>query len=116
MSQQIHSDAAPDVGQIRELMTPQKAVEQHSVYEQRDRPGALLRVADSARGGLHDSFHGREPPPTVAKARASFSLWAHSSQHTSTVLPPILTLMELPSSLQSQAAQVFSNMTFSSRT
>ena len=42
----------------------------------------------------------------VAEECASFNFVAHSSQHTSTVLPPILTLMEFPSSLQSQAAQV----------
>ena len=45
------------------------------------------------------------------KLCASFSLRAQSSQHTSTVLPPIFTLMEFASSLQSQAAQVFSVMT-----
>src|SRR5215510_6114102 len=46
----------------------------------------------------------------AAEACASFSLRAHSSQHTSTVLPPILTLMEFPSRSQSQAAQVFSTI------
>jgi hypothetical protein len=46
----------------------------------------------------------------AAEMYASFSFCAHSSQHTSTVLPPILTLMEFASSLQSQAAQVFSTM------
>jgi hypothetical protein len=35
---------------------------------------------------------------------------AHSSQQTSTVLPPIRTWMALPSSSQSQAAQVLSLM------
>jgi hypothetical protein len=40
------------------------------------------------------------------EAWASFSDWAHSSQHTSTVFPPIFTLMLLPSSWQSQAAHV----------
>jgi hypothetical protein len=39
---------------------------------------------------------------------ASLSFCAHSSQHTSTVLPPILTLIEFSSSLQSQAAHVLS--------
>src|SRR6266481_9635823 len=48
----------------------------------------------------------------VAETCASFSFCEHSSQHTSTVLPPILTLMGFASSLQSQAAQVFSNITF----
>jgi len=42
----------------------------------------------------------------AAEECASFNFVAHSSQHTSTVLPPILTVMEFPSSLQSQAAQV----------
>jgi hypothetical protein len=46
----------------------------------------------------------------VAEACASFSFCAQSSQHTSTVLPPIVTLIALESSLQSQAAQVFSVM------
>src|SRR5215470_11514564 len=42
----------------------------------------------------------------VAEECASLSFVAHSSQQTSTVLPPSLTLMEFPSNLQSQAAQV----------
>jgi hypothetical protein len=46
----------------------------------------------------------------IAEPCASFSLRAQSSQQTSTVLPPILTLMEFRSSLQSQAAQVLSTM------
>jgi len=48
----------------------------------------------------------------VAEECASRSFVAHSSQQTSTVLPPILTLMEFPSSLQSQAAQVAVVITF----
>jgi hypothetical protein len=44
------------------------------------------------------------------EASASFSDCAHSSQHTSTVFPPIFTFMELASSSQSQAAQVFAVM------
>lgn len=47
---------------------------------------------------------------SVVEAYASFSLCAHSWQQTSTVLPPIVTLKEFESSLQSQAAQVFSAM------
>jgi hypothetical protein len=39
---------------------------------------------------------------------ASLSFFAQSSQHTSTVLPPTVTLIELASSLLSQAAHVFS--------
>jgi hypothetical protein len=42
---------------------------------------------------------------------ASFNFRAQSSQQTSTVLSPILTLKEFPSSLQSQAAQVDLTMT-----
>ena len=47
----------------------------------------------------------------TAEPYASFNFRAQSSQQTSTVLPPILTLKEFPSSLQSQAAQVVSTMT-----
>jgi len=46
----------------------------------------------------------------IAETCASFNLRAQSSQQTSTVLPPMLTLMEFRSSLQSQAAQVLSTM------
>src|SRR5258708_1848809 len=49
-------------------------------------------------------------PGAEAEAYASFSLCAHASQHTSTVLPPTVTLMGFASSSQSQAAQVFSVM------
>jgi hypothetical protein len=52
----------------------------------------------------------------VAETCASFNFRAHSSQQTSTVWPPILTLMEFLSSLQSQAAQVLSTMTLLSNT
>src|SRR5260370_34733250 len=48
---------------------------------------------------------------TAAEPCASFNFRAQSLQQTSTVLPPILTLKEFPSSLQSQAAQVVSTMT-----
>src|SRR3979490_2926254 len=51
------------------------------------------------------------PLAAVAETCASFSFCAHSSQHTSTVLPPILILIGFTSSLQSQAAQVLSTMT-----
>src|SRR5215470_9809730 len=47
----------------------------------------------------------------AVEACASLSFCEHSSQHTSTALPPILTVIAFPSSLQSQAAQVFSTMT-----
>src|SRR5437773_10967243 len=47
----------------------------------------------------------------AAEPCASLNLCAQSSQQTSTVFPPILTLKQFPSSLQSQAAQVVSTMT-----
>src|SRR5215469_5373228 len=43
----------------------------------------------------------------LAERYASLSLVEHSSQHTSTVSPPILTLIAFSSRLQSQAAHVF---------
>jgi hypothetical protein len=46
-----------------------------------------------------------------AAPRASFNFLAQSWQHTSTVFPPIFTLIRFASSLQSQAAQVFATMT-----
>jgi hypothetical protein len=52
----------------------------------------------------------------AAEPCASFNFRAQSSQQTSTVLPPILTLKEFSSSLQSQAAQVVSTMTLLSPT
>jgi hypothetical protein len=52
----------------------------------------------------------------TAETCASFNFHAQSSQHTSTVLPPILTLMEFTPSLPSQAAQVVSTMASLSNT
>src|SRR5215472_5440809 len=46
----------------------------------------------------------------LAERYASLSLVEHSSQHTSTVLPPILTSIAFSSRLQSQAAHVFTAM------
>src|SRR4051812_926861 len=46
----------------------------------------------------------------TAEACASFSFRAQSSQHTSTVRPPIVIVMKPESSSQSHAAQVFSVM------
>src|SRR5215831_12389219 len=48
----------------------------------------------------------------LAERYASLSLVEHSSQHTSTVLPPIFTLIAFSSRLQSQAAHVFTAMIF----
>ena len=42
--EQVDRDAAPDVGQLRQLMAPQMPVQQHAVDEQRDRTRALLDV------------------------------------------------------------------------
>src|SRR5437764_5000080 len=41
------------VGQLRELMAPQMAVQQHPMDEERDRPRALFGVADASRGRLN---------------------------------------------------------------
>jgi hypothetical protein len=59
MRQQIHGKTAPDVSQLCQLMTPQMPVQQHAMHEQRDRSPALIRVADSARCGLHALPGGR---------------------------------------------------------
>src|SRR5260370_17577516 len=53
MRKQVDGDATPDVRQIRQLMTPQIAVQQNAVHEQRDSSAALFPVADAARWGLH---------------------------------------------------------------
>src|SRR6266478_5314440 len=65
----------------------------------------LNGVADDRLSRMAQPFLG-----AIADACASFSFSAHSSQHTSTVLPPIVTLIEFASSLQSQAAQVLPAM------
>src|SRR5216684_1362340 len=54
---QVHGYAPPDIGQVRQLMTPQMAVQQNAMYEQRDRSRALFRVADAARSGLHATLN-----------------------------------------------------------
>src|SRR5437868_3489951 len=81
------------------------------VMLQRSRTGYLVRRNSPARHSMRLS-----PPDAVlallwpvlasaaqpfldAEACASFNFCAHSSQHTSTVLPPILTSMALASSL-----------------
>src|SRR5258708_29112656 len=53
MRKQVHGYAAPDVGQLRQLMTPQIAVQQNAMHEQHDRSRALFRVADTTRRGLY---------------------------------------------------------------
>src|SRR5258706_14967509 len=47
----------------------------------------------------------------AAEPCSSFNFHTQSSQQTSTVLPPIFTLNEFPSSLHSQHAQVVSTIT-----
>jgi hypothetical protein len=49
-----------------------------------------------------------QSPLPDADASASLSKVAQSLQHTSTALPPTVTVMTSPSNLQSQAAHVFS--------
>src|SRR5216683_1428599 len=70
-----------------------------------DAVGTLNGVADDLFSRMAHPFLG-----ATAEACASFSFAAHSSQHTSTVLPPIVTSIEFASSLQSQAAQVLPAM------
>jgi hypothetical protein len=53
MRKQVHGYTAPDVGQIRQLMTPQMPVQQHAMHEQRDGSSALFRVANTARRSLY---------------------------------------------------------------
>jgi len=57
MRKQVHGYAATDVGQIRQLMTPQIAVQQNAMHEQRNRSCPLLRVADTARRGPHATLN-----------------------------------------------------------
>src|SRR4029077_3547009 len=52
MREQIHRDAAPEVRQLRELMPPEMAVQQHPMNEERDRPCALFGIADASRSRL----------------------------------------------------------------
>src|SRR5215470_7798201 len=73
------------------------------------RVGAGVPFMTDTLDAMTQAFLGAD-----AEACASFSFTAHSSQHTSTVLPPILTLKGFASSLQSQAAQVVSTMSRSS--
>ena len=80
---------------------------------QRIRPEAVCTVPVIAHGFIVSRAQpllGSALFAAVAETCVSFSFCAHSSQQTSTVLPPILTLMGFASNLQSQAAQVFSTM------
>jgi hypothetical protein len=53
-------------------------------------------------------FHVRYLPTDAAAACASLSFCPHSTQHTSTVLPPMVTAIACSSKRQSHAAHVFS--------
>ena len=46
MRKQVHGYTAPNVGLLRQLMTPQMPVQQYAMDEQRDRSCALFHVAD----------------------------------------------------------------------
>src|SRR4029453_16412354 len=68
------------------------------------RPDVVATLRFFGRGAIAQSSL---PWASVAiDASASLRARAQASQHTSTVLPPSLTLMAVASSLQSQAAQV----------
>src|ERR1700733_482605 len=70
------------------------------------RPGgvSMRRVVRAVCCGAMGQASGR------ATWVASLRAWAHSVQQTSTGLPPMVTVMAVLSSGQSQAAQVFSCM------
>jgi hypothetical protein len=53
MCEQIERDIPPNVGQIRQLVTPQIAIEEYAMHEQCDRPAALFRVTDAPGRGLN---------------------------------------------------------------
>ena len=107
--QQIDGNAAPDIAQFRELVPPKIAVEQHTVHEQRHRTAATLDVADVPGWCAHSALVRKEvlAAHEFLLGRDSRSFCAHSSQQTSTTRVPIVTLMAVSSSWQSQAAQVF---------
>ena len=68
--------------------------------------GAISRAAGLGPCKTHDECQTSSRAAVESCASLSFS--AHSVQQTSTTLPRSFTLMELESSLQSQAAQVVS--------
>jgi hypothetical protein len=71
-----------------------------------------LSDTSDARVAITFQSAANPPPDAASEAGVSFNFSAHSLQHTSTVLPPIWTLKEVGSSSQSQAAHVFSDITF----
>jgi hypothetical protein len=52
MSQEIHRNAAADVGQPGQLVPPQMLIQHHAMDEERYRTGASGGVADATRGCL----------------------------------------------------------------
>ena len=51
--QQVDGNAAPDVREVCQLMSPEVLIQQHAVHEQRNRPGALLGVCNAPRRCLN---------------------------------------------------------------
>ena len=101
----------------RQLMTPRCPFNSTPCTTQRDRSGALLRVADTARRGLH-AVPGRRWCDGRPWIRTSSTRnWLPSTGARSRRSTPqrscrrSCTLMALASSLQSHAAHVFSTMT-----
>jgi hypothetical protein len=113
--QQVYGYAAPEIAEVRELVPPQIPIEQHAMHEQGRRTAAVLDVADASGWSFDLVLASEEIFAThdFLLGLASRSFCAHSSQQTSTTRVPILTLMAVASSLQSQAAQVFSVMNIS---
>src|SRR6202040_970057 len=52
MRQQVHRNAATDIRQSGQLVTPEMLVQHYTVDKQRHRAGARLGIADTARRGL----------------------------------------------------------------
>src|SRR6202030_2264940 len=53
MRQQVHRNAATDIRQSGQLVTPEMLVQHYTVDKQRHRAGARLGIADTARRGLN---------------------------------------------------------------
>src|SRR3984957_1775808 len=56
VSQQINCDGTAYIRQCLLLMTPEIAVQQHAVHEQRDRPRTTIGIADASRRSTHALF------------------------------------------------------------
>jgi hypothetical protein len=105
-----HGDAAPKIRDVSELMPPHVPVEKNAVHQLCHRPAVAFHVVDRSRRRGYLPLIGKEvlADHVFFSGCDSRSFCAHSSQQTSTVRVPILTLIALSSSLQLQAAQVFS--------